>query len=118
MTKLKHGMVIDVDLNPIKGSETGKIRPCVIVTNDVYNARVPVIQVVPITSWSQKKSIIRTNVAIDPTSENGLDKESIADCLQTRPIDRRIRMVGIRGELESEILGLIDESLRIVFDLS
>ena len=118
MIELKRGMVIDVNLNPKKGSETGKIRPCVIVTNDVYNARVPVIQVVPITSWSQKKSMIRTNVEIDPTSENGLDKKSIADCLQTRPIDRRIRMVGIRGELESEILGLIDESLRIVFDLS
>ena len=42
-------MIIDVNLDPTLGSETGKIRPCVIVTNDVYNERVPVIQVVPIT---------------------------------------------------------------------
>jgi len=118
VTKLKRGMIIHVDLNPTRGLETGKIRPCVIVTNDVYNARVPVIQVVPITSWSQKKSLIRTNVEINQTSQNGLDKKSIVDCLQTRPIDRRVRMVGIRGELEADILGLIDESLRIVFDLS
>ena len=55
MIELRRGMVIDVDLNPTKGSETGKIRPCVIVTNDVYNRRVPVIQVVPITQWSEKK---------------------------------------------------------------
>lgn len=45
-------MIITVDLNPIKGSETGKIRPCVIVSNDVYNKKVPVIQVVPITKWN------------------------------------------------------------------
>ncbi|MDA3897587.1 MAG: type II toxin-antitoxin system PemK/MazF family toxin [Desulfobacteraceae bacterium] len=30
-------MVIDVNLEPTLGSETGKIRPCVIVTNDIYN---------------------------------------------------------------------------------
>jgi len=40
MTTLKRGMVIDVDLNPTEGSETGKVRPCVIVTNNVYNERV------------------------------------------------------------------------------
>ena len=105
-------------INPTKGSETGKIRPCVIVTNNVYNTRVPVIQVVPIISWSQKKSLIMTNVEISPTSQNGIKKKSIADCLQTRPIDRRVRMVEIKGKEEPDILGLIDESLRIVFDLN
>lgn len=52
-------MVVDVNLDPTQGSETGKTRPCVIVTNDFYNQRVPVIQVVPITEWSEKKARIR-----------------------------------------------------------
>lgn len=86
MTKLERGMIIDVNLDPIKGSETGKIRPCVIVTNDIYNERVPVIQVVPITAWNEKKALIKTNVEIKPSLTNGLIKQSIADCLQTRPI--------------------------------
>jgi len=47
--KLKRGLIIEVNLAPTKGSETGKIRPCVVVTNNTYNERVPVIQVVPIT---------------------------------------------------------------------
>ena len=55
MKKLERGMVIDVNLDPTKGSETGSIRPCVIVTNNVYNERVPVIQVVPLTAWNNKK---------------------------------------------------------------
>ena len=117
MTKLERGMVIDVNLNPTLGSETGKIRPCIIVTNDVYNERVPVIQVVPVTAWNEKKSLIKTNVEIDPTEKNGLTKKSIADCLQTRPIDYRYRLVKIRGKLSSEVVEEIDEALTMVFGI-
>ena len=117
MTKLERGMVVDVDLNPTKGSETGKIRPCIVVTNNTYNERVPVIQVVPITEWNSKKARIRTNVEISPSTLNGLTKKSIADCLQTRPIDRRIRLRQIRGKLELQTMLKIDEALKIVFAL-
>ena len=117
MSTLTRGTVIDVDLNPTKGSETGKVRPCVIVTNDTYNARVPVIQVVPLTAWSERKSRIVTNVEVVPSSRNGLTKRSVADCLQTRPVDHRARLVRVRGELEDEDLARIDDALRIVFDL-
>lgn len=118
MTTMKRGMIIDINLDPTLGSETGKIRPGVIVTNDVYNERVPVIQVVPITAWSAKKSKISTNVEIHPSKDNGLSKKSIADCLQTRPIDHRHRFVKVRGKLSSERLQEIDLSLRTVFDLN
>jgi len=117
MRTLKRGMIINVNLNPTKGSETGNVRPCIIVTNDTYNERVPVIQVVPVTSWTDKKSLIKTNVEINPSSSNGLQKKSIADCLQTRPIDHRLRMVKIRGKLEPEKIKQIDKALKMVFDL-
>ena len=95
-----------VNLDPTLGSEPGKIRPCIIVTNDVYNQRVPVIQVVPITAWSAKKGKITTNVEINPTRSNGLSKKSVADCLQTRPIDHRHRLVRIRGKLTHSEMSL------------
>ena len=117
MNVIKRGMIIDADLNPTRGSETGKVRPCVVVTNDVYNERVPIIQVVPLTEWNEKKSRILTNVEIQPTAENGLTKLSIADCLQTRPIDYRMRLVKIRGNLSETGLGKIDSALKKVFDL-
>lgn len=118
MTVLKRGMIIDVNLDPTQGSETGKIRPCIIVTNDVYNESVPVIQVIPITEWSTKKAQIRTNVEIEPSQDNGLSKKSVADCLQTRPIDHRRRMVKIRGKLSSAKVEEINQALKIVFELS
>ncbi len=117
MTSLRRGTVADFNLDPTLGSETGRVRPCVVVTNDTYNARVPVVQVVPITAWSEKKGRIVTNVTLEPTSANGLDKRSIADCLQTRPVDRRLRLVKIRGQLEEQVLGRIDSALKIVFAL-
>lgn len=106
-----------VNLEPTKGSETGKTRPCIIVTNNNYNKKVPVIQVVPITEWSEKKSKIISNITIEPDSHNGLSKKSIADCLQTRPIDYRQRLVAIKGTLPASIMLQMDEALKIVFDL-
>jgi mRNA interferase MazF len=117
MNNLARGMVIDVNLEPIQGAEKGKIRPCIIVTNDTYNQRVPVIQVVPITEWSDKKSRIKTNVELLPTPANGLTKQSLADCLQTRPIDHRYRLVKVRGQIDATVLQQVDHALKIVFDL-
>ena len=118
MTDLKRGMIIDVNLDPVLGSETGKVRPCVIVTNDVYNSRVPVIQVVPVTEWSSKKAGIITNVEIYPSKNNGLSKKSIADCLQTRPIDHSQRLVKIRGKLSPAKILEVDQALKIIFELN
>ncbi len=117
MIELHRGLIIDVDLEPTKGSETGKTRPCIIVTNNTYNQRVPVIQVVPLTEWSLKKSQIKTNIEVDPSAVNGLSKKSIADCLQTRPVDYRKRLVLVRGEMESAIMEKINHALKIVFDI-
>jgi mRNA interferase MazF len=117
MTRLRRGLVIDLNLDPIQGSETGKVRPCVVVTNDTYNERLPVIQVAPITAWNEKKGRILSNVEIDPSQVNGLTKKSVVDCLQTRPVDYQARFVRIRGELTEEEMQAIGRALRIVFGL-
>ena len=117
MNALERGMIIDVRLDPTKGSETGKQRPCIVVTNDEYNKRSPVVQVVPITGWSERKSRIITNVEIIPDAQNGLTKKSVADCLQTRPVDQRARFVKTRGRVDEETLSRIGQALKILFDL-
>jgi mRNA interferase MazF len=117
MTTLKRGMVIQANLDPTTGSETGKTRPYIIVTNDVYNERTPVIQVVPVTAWSEKKGRIRTNVELLPSPNNGLTKRSIADCLQTRPVDHAQRMTDMLGQLTDQDMRTIDDALKTVFAL-
>jgi mRNA interferase MazF len=113
----KKGMVADFNLNPTKGSETGKIRPCVVVTNDIYNARLSVIQVVPLTEWSEKKSRILTNITLIGNKTNGLNKKSIADCLQTRPVDYTRRFIQYRGVISPKNLQKINDALITIFGL-
>jgi len=71
----------------------------------------------PVTAWSEKKARIVTNVEIDPTPRNGLTKKSVADCLQTRPVDYAEHLVRVCGELEEDVISKIDEALRVVFGL-
>lgn len=111
------GIIADFNLSPTLGSETGKIRPCIVVTNDIYNSKLKVIQIVPITGWSQRKSSIITNVTITENKKNGLSKKSIADCLQTRPVDYTKRFVKQRGTVDVQILHQIDLALLKVFGL-
>ncbi len=113
----RRGMIADFDLNPTKGSETGKTRPCVVVTNDVYNSKLKVIQVVPITEWSEKKNRIITNVSLTKTEQNGLSKKSIADCLQTRPVDYTNRFVKYRGKIDNKTMQKVDRAIAIVFGI-
>lgn len=54
---------------------------------------------------------------IEPTQENGLKKRSVADCLQTRPVDYGRRFIRKRGRLSEQELSAIDRALRVVFDL-
>ena len=119
MNNLIRGTIIDVDLNPTVGSETNKIRPCVIVTNDDYNNNndLSIFQVVPITGWSKRKEQIIHNVVIVPNPINGLTKKSVADCLQTRPIDVNYRLVGIKGSVSADVWDEIDQALLTLFEL-
>jgi mRNA interferase MazF len=73
--------------------------------------------VVPITVWNEKKARIKTNVTIIPSAINGLDKKSVADCLQTRPIDYRLRLSRVQGKLEQDDMRVIDQALKVVFSL-
>lgn len=68
-------------------------------------------------SMTNLKSLIKTNVVIQPVRSTGLSKKSIADCLQTRPIDHRHRMVRIRGQLSVDKILELNAALRVVFEL-
>ncbi len=114
---LSKGTIILVNLNPTKGSETGKIRPCVVVSNNKLNKILPIVQVTPLTNWSEKKSQIITNIEVVPNSINNLDKKSIIDCIQTRPIDIQRRYIKSIGSVSAEVTDEIDKSLKIIFDL-
>ena len=48
--ELKRGDIVGINLNPKKGDEIGKIRPCIIISNDDENNILDTIIVIPLST--------------------------------------------------------------------
>jgi len=107
----KRGDVVWVNLNPTIGSETGKVRPCVIVQNDIGNAFSPVTIVAVITSQKSLSQKYPVDVWVG-RGEGGLDAPSIVLCDQVRTIDKR-RIAKKLGRFSGPTMKEIDNALRI-----
>lgn len=111
---MQRGDIYLVDLDPGIGSEAGKRRPAVLVSNDGANltaARLGrgVVTVVPITSNVERIYPFQVRL---PATATGLDHDSKAQAEQVRSIS--VRRVGARlGNVPGPIMGELDEALRL-----
>jgi len=105
------GDVVSVDLEPIGGSETGKIRPCLIVQNNINNEHSPTTIIVVITGSDRFKKKYPTHVWIDK-GEGGLTKDSVIQCEQIRTIDKR-RITRKLGSVNKDCLQKVEEAIKI-----
>ena len=105
------GDVVSVDLEPIRGSETGKIRPCLIVQNNINNEHSPTTIIVVITGRDRFKKKYPTHVWIDK-GEGGLTKDSVIQCEQIRTIDKR-RITRKLGSVNKDCLQKVEEAIKI-----
>ncbi len=111
--EIKRGDVVVVDLEPAKGSEQSKVRPCVVIQNDIGNQYSPVTIIACITSG--EKATFDTEVAIK-SPEGGLKNNSIVLLNQIRTIDKS-RIIDYLGTLHTDTMLLIDEALEISLGL-
>ena len=79
------GDVVEVDLNPVRGREMAKKRPCVVVTNNVANQVSPVVTVVAVSSEPPSKPF--PFIVEIPPSAN-MPKRSWIDCGHIRTVDK------------------------------
>ncbi|MCX6254883.1 MAG: type II toxin-antitoxin system PemK/MazF family toxin [Bacteroidia bacterium] len=115
MMKIKQFDIWIADLEPQRGTETGKVRPVLIVQTNLLNNEHPSSVVCPITTNVEKDSeILRVNI-----------KKGIANLLvesdimidQIRTIDNR-RLVNKVGELTKELQTKVKENIKIILDLN
>jgi len=85
--QIKRGEIVLVNLEPVKGSEQGGVRPVLIIQNDISNERSPTTIISPITSKIYEKEY-PTNVFISK-KESKLDKDSTILLNQIRTIDKK-----------------------------
>jgi mRNA interferase MazF len=99
-----------VNLDPVVGSEQGKTRPVLIISEEEINQILPVVNVLPITSRKQGR-IIYPNEVIISAGTGGLEKESIVLCYQIRTLDKK-RLAKEMGKIDDlELQEAINEAL-------
>lgn len=112
---MKQSEIWLIDLDPTKGAELQKIRPAIIINNDILG-RLPLKIIVPITDWKERFAIAPWMVKIEKNTTNGLSKTSSADCFQLRSISQE-RLIKKLGVIDSNTLIKIKEAVKKVLDL-
>ena len=114
MIKIKQFEIWIADLNPRMGTETGKIRPVIVVQTDLLNKDHPSTIICPITTNVKPDSeILRVHLK---RGKFGLKENCDIMIDQVRSIDNK-RLVKRLGTVDSVTANTIRENLRIVMDL-
>ena len=110
---LRRGEIWNVDLDPVRGHEQGRRRPCAIVSANAFNrGRHGLVMICPLT-----RTEFRTPLHVElPVGEGGLRARSFVLCEQIRTISTD-RLVSRLGSLPPSTMTNIDDRLRMVLDL-
>ena len=111
---LDRGTICWVKLDPIQGSEIGKTRPALIISNDINNELADTITVIPITTSTIKK-IYPFEVGI-PKGTGNLKEDSRARANQIRTIDKK-RVISIIGHLPDDLIRQVEAAIKIHLSL-
>ena len=112
--KIKQFEIWIADLTPGRGTETGKIRPIIVVQTDLLNKEHPSTVICPITTNVKPDTeILRVHLK---KSKFGLKEDCDIMIDQVRAIDNK-RLVKKVGEVDSETAYKVRENLKIVLDL-
>jgi len=88
MMSFKKWSIYRANLDPVLGSEQGKSRPILIISENEINELLNTINIIPITSRKPNRFVYPNEVLI-PANSYGLSNESILLCHQIRTIDKR-----------------------------
>ncbi len=109
---MKRGDIFWCNLEPAIGSEIKKIRPCVIVSNDLANNFSSIVTIVPITSKKTER-IFPDEVLIE--NVNGLIKgKTIASQIKTLDKKRVLKKI---ATLSPDLIEKLNATLRIHLSL-
>jgi mRNA interferase MazF len=114
--KIEVGDIFNINLNPTTGEEKSKVRPCIILQNQITPLKL--VTVLPITIDNGKRSDVFF-VKINNYHEVGLKKPSVVDCYQIRTVSIERLMknkLGNAAELVDDIKKKLANLLEITED--
>ena len=100
------------NLNPVKGTEMGKVRPVVVVQTDLLNNLLSSTIICPVSSQvNREMNILRIHIG-----KRYLEKESAIVVDQMRAIDNR-RLLKRLGKLQPVQIDSLKDSLRTILEV-
>lgn len=113
MESIKQGDVFWVRFDPTLGAETKKIRPAVVVSNDINNEHSPILSIAPITSNVTRVYSFEVEIAAGTANLSSRSKVMVN---QTRAIDK-IRLGEHIGRLPDRLMQQVKEALKLHYGL-
>ena len=112
----QRGQIWLVDFNRKSEKEINKIRPSLVVSNNIQNEFDEQIIMAPLTS-DEIKEIADYEVFVKNTKETGLDKPSKVLLQRVKAVEKELRLINYLGEVDKETMKEVKEGLKIVLDL-
>ena len=105
----KRGEVYWVKLDPVVGTETSKIRPGLIVSNDIGNEESNLVMIAPITSKVDRVYPFEVKILFN-------NKPSKIMLNQCRALDKE-RLGDKMGVVDHKTMNEVNEAIKVVFSL-
>jgi len=106
---IERGDVVLTNLEPVKGSEQGRTRPCLVIQNNIGNKVSPITIVAAITSKTEKEYPFTVFVQ---KGNGNLPKNSLVLCNHLRSISIKDRISKKLGTMKASTMKKVDEALK------
>jgi mRNA interferase MazF len=107
------GEVWLTDLEPVRGHEQGRIRPCVVISEDTFNqGPAGLVIIVPMTTRDRR---IPMHVAVSPP-DGGVRQRSFVKCEDVRSISVE-RMLERWGTISDQTMHIVEDHVRVLLGL-
>lgn len=95
-------MIVDLSADA-QGREQTKIRPAIVISTDFFNDRLDTVIIVPVSSLKEGATP-RAHEVFIKKGDGGLEVDSVAQPIQIRTIDRRVRCRNVIGRVSPPVM--------------
>ncbi|SLM29867.1 Transcriptional modulator of MazE/toxin, MazF [Desulfamplus magnetovallimortis] len=110
MKKYQRGQIWLVNFDPSIGHEYRKIRPALIIQQDIYISSSGLLTVIPISSKIEK--LTELDLLLEKDESNRLMKNSLLKTKQISSFDKK-RFIKFIGTVEAKIMEAVDQNIGI-----
>jgi mRNA interferase MazF len=115
---VRRGDIVLIDY-PFSGGGGSKVRPALVVQNDIDNQRLTntiIVQITGVTKRSMQPTQVLIELSTPEGKANGLRLDSVVNCVNLLTLDKN-RILRLIGTLPNSLMKAVSASLRVALEL-